>query len=184
MFKVKRDKKGKTGRRGGKAIQYDEADLIILEIIGKDSPLLEGLGIPESGTNLGLSFQPSVEAEYVNSTIMLTPNPISASQTPVSSSRIASSSSNADSHHTVSQTDDQRFHLAPKTFPKRKHTWREVDGNSALLSLKKTKLELQIKGLRLENCKRQLEILRAEKENNLPHSKDVIDFLKDNYANE
>jgi hypothetical protein len=38
----------KTGSGGGKKCIYDDSDKIILEIIGKDSPALDGLSIPES----------------------------------------------------------------------------------------------------------------------------------------
>jgi hypothetical protein len=50
---AKRDHKGKTGKSGGKDVQFDEVDLIILDILGSDSPMIEGLAVPEpSGSNL------------------------------------------------------------------------------------------------------------------------------------
>lgn len=52
LLQKKRDAKNKTGRRGGRSMEYTGADLVILEIIGLDSPVLEGLPVPEaSGTN-------------------------------------------------------------------------------------------------------------------------------------
>lgn len=51
-FQEKRDNRAKTGSAGGKKCIYDEADYIILDIIGKESPVLEGIMAPESsGTN-------------------------------------------------------------------------------------------------------------------------------------
>lgn len=40
-----------TGKEGGKKCQYDEIDIMILDIIGNDSVLVQGIGLPGSSTS-------------------------------------------------------------------------------------------------------------------------------------
>lgn len=47
-FQEKKDSRLQTGSGGGKKCRYDDADELIFKIIGKDSPALEGLPVPES----------------------------------------------------------------------------------------------------------------------------------------
>lgn len=48
FLQEKRDNRRKTGSAGGKKFKYDDADKIIFEIIGTESPILDGLEIPEA----------------------------------------------------------------------------------------------------------------------------------------
>lgn len=42
------DKSKKTGADGGPDSQLDEVDLLVLEVIGEESPVIRGLGISDS----------------------------------------------------------------------------------------------------------------------------------------
>ncbi|XP_063361666.1 uncharacterized protein LOC134650664 [Cydia amplana] len=54
----KRDNRNQTGSAGGKKWQFDETDGIIMSIIGKNTPVLEGLTVPESsGTQAAETIQ-------------------------------------------------------------------------------------------------------------------------------
>ena len=76
FIKAKRDKRNKTGEGGGRSCALDEADDLIYQIIGKESPVLDGLDVPESsGTssaeieinpnNSGVNEDPESESEAV-----------------------------------------------------------------------------------------------------------------------
>lgn len=45
----KKDNRGRTGTAGGKDCKLTEVDNIILDIVGKESPVVEGLCVGESG---------------------------------------------------------------------------------------------------------------------------------------
>lgn len=49
MLQEKKDNRGKTGTGGGKDCKLTEVDHMILDIVGKESPVVEGLGVGESG---------------------------------------------------------------------------------------------------------------------------------------
>ncbi|CAB3256954.1 unnamed protein product [Arctia plantaginis] len=60
----KRDNRLQTGSGGGKKCKYDDSDEMILKIIGKDSPAIDGLQIPESsGSNETKVYVPVFIAE-------------------------------------------------------------------------------------------------------------------------
>lgn len=48
MFKTKVDRARRTGAAGGSNCIYDDVDELVLEVIGKKSPVVEGIGLPDS----------------------------------------------------------------------------------------------------------------------------------------
>lgn len=61
----KRDAKNKTGAAGGVDVKYSKIDLKVLEILGVDSPVVEGLNIQEAGLSL-ISFSASLIAPVLS----------------------------------------------------------------------------------------------------------------------
>lgn len=57
LLQAKRDNARKTGTSGGKAAKLDDVDQAILDIIGTDSPVVNGLDLPETGGDPGLVAQ-------------------------------------------------------------------------------------------------------------------------------
>lgn len=49
FFQAKVDNRRRTGTQGGAEAKYNEIDNIVLDIIGKDSPALQSLKVPETG---------------------------------------------------------------------------------------------------------------------------------------
>ncbi|CAG7716528.1 unnamed protein product [Allacma fusca] len=65
---AKRDNQKKTGSSGGENCKFDEADLIVFDIIGIDSPVLDGINLPESsGTSEATLALPGDETDKENS---------------------------------------------------------------------------------------------------------------------
>lgn len=57
FFQNKVDNTKQTGAAGGKNTKYNEIDNLVLDIIGKDSPTITSLNVPETwsqGVNVGL----------------------------------------------------------------------------------------------------------------------------------
>jgi len=48
LFQAKRDNANMTGTGGGKEVKYNEMDLLILDILGKDNPSVEGIEFADS----------------------------------------------------------------------------------------------------------------------------------------
>ena len=64
IFQEKKDNSRKTGTGGGKKRQLHEADDMILEIVGRESPVIEGLAVRESDQTEMLTIaEPEIAVE-------------------------------------------------------------------------------------------------------------------------
>ncbi|KAL1516191.1 hypothetical protein ABEB36_000110 [Hypothenemus hampei] len=119
---AKRDNTRKTGTGGGKDLKINEVDSSIFDIIDSESPVLDGIDIPESSGIMDAQDFASLS------------NIISASKSPT-----------------------------PNTAKKRKETLPKNDKSD---NIKKLKEEL----ISIEIYKNKLEVLKLERELNLPMS--------------
>lgn len=151
-FQEKRDKCRKTGEEGGEDAIFNEEESLIFDIVGRDSGILDGLPIAESaGTS-------KAEVKLVVSSTVVE----------------------------ASEKDEEAEVIEIKVSPKsnavlkRKRKGSEEEGGVEE-ELKRTRLEFQNEGLKLENYKKNLEILALERKLSLPESALSKKFLADNY---
>ncbi|XP_047988873.1 uncharacterized protein LOC125228371 [Leguminivora glycinivorella] len=133
----KRDNRFKTGSGGGKKMKYDASDDLIITIIGKESPVINGIdcaessgsSAPQSAELFSVETECNLEKDVAQSPKVL-PTPIKK--------KLASTRS----------SEGEKI-------------------SNEILQLKKRKLELEIAKLERENYKLDLELMKLEKELNV-----------------
>ncbi|CAG7733861.1 unnamed protein product [Allacma fusca] len=135
----KRDKARKTGEGGGTTVCLTAVDNLILDIIGKDSPTVEGINIPQTGVPSPITRhheQTSESEEFVDEAV------------PVPSTSVSAVSSCAVKNNSLG----------------RKQFCKNSRGD-----LLKRKRELQVKLLELEVYYKKLKCYSLERDLGLPH---------------
>lgn len=149
MAKV--DNANKTGTGGGKQSKFSELDRIILDIMGKDSPGVRGLGQMDSFGNVD-------ECDNIARTQSPTPLPLNCTITEAPATTLCSNITFCEpAPHSAGNTGSC---TTPRTQVAAK---RKVHRDSTIESLKKRKLELQVEYLELSNRKLRLELLEKER---------------------
>ncbi|KAF2892761.1 hypothetical protein ILUMI_13413 [Ignelater luminosus] len=147
---AKRDNRKKIGRGSGD----DTHNTIVYDIIGKDSPVRDGLPIPESsGSNSSEVVLPVVFNKPIDD--------VRGEEESISSV------SNSKLTRTVRSKGVKKFRL------------RETNNEEQQLKIQK--LKEQSTALTLENDKRHLEIIELENRLSLPPSQLIKEFLAKNY---
>ncbi|XP_047998347.1 uncharacterized protein LOC125235802 [Leguminivora glycinivorella] len=134
----KRDDARKTGTGGGKKIILTPTDELILEIIGKDSPILDGINVEASTSELPLDQNDVHESSQV-------------SQIQIDNE----TTSNADSNSLAGVTEKEKTKIVRKGS-------KQHDDVLDQETKKKRKLDLQLEFLELQNYKMKLEIFELE----------------------
>ncbi|KAF2879105.1 hypothetical protein ILUMI_27069 [Ignelater luminosus] len=143
-----------TGRGSGDDTHITEMDTIVYDIIGKGSPVLDGLPIPESsGSNSSEAVVPVVSNKPIDDVRR--------------EEESISSVSNSKLTRTVGSKGVKRFRL------------RETNNEEQQLKIQKFKE--QSTALNLKNHKRHLEIIELENRLSLLPSQLIKDFLAKNY---
>ncbi|XP_047986608.1 uncharacterized protein LOC125226616 [Leguminivora glycinivorella] len=150
----KRDNRQQTGSAGGKKCRYDDVDELVLKIIGKESPVLEGLCVPESsGSDQAQIHEPAAAA--INSTINAPEPDKVVCESPV-------------------QNTPTQFTRPPIRKRYNSVTINETNESQAYIELKTKKMELELRltNEKLEIAKRErykldLELLKLERELNI-----------------
>lgn len=122
--------------------KYTEIDNIILDILGRDNPIITSLGVPET-------WEQERESEQ-----------------PAESLTVSSNEEDSTQIKNVDVNENRESQASTKKTKKNYHT-----DDEALEKLKKRKLEYQVEILEKESYRKTLEILKLERELQLPPSK-------------
>ena len=150
-------------------MQFDEADNIVLDIIGKESPVLDGLPIQESSGSDAVVMMTGTDKPNENIN-----NVVSESVHAQVEVTVSSDSNDSSLVKPSSSIQEKRDRV-------RKRPMSPIQESNDLLALKQTKIQAQIEGIQLENITRNLEILKFEKLIVLPPSNDTLTFLTEHY---
>lgn len=153
----------KTGTGGGSVKVLDEVDLIILDILGKNSKVVDGLGLPESGCNIMLASESETEAvdDITSDKWKNPPPPISITAT----EKI---------HDTISACSSS-IHNSSFGSRKRKSKSESVPSNKKVCANEAEELRVEL--FKAEIYHRKLQILKLEKELGLPYSAFTRDIV-------
>ncbi|XP_063235645.1 uncharacterized protein LOC134538339 [Bacillus rossius redtenbacheri] len=140
------DNRKKTGAAGGPDCKYAEVDILVLDIIGKDSPVIQSLGVTETWEAVGV--------EDIIETVMPEAYTFEVVENAGNVSELVSTPT-GNNEGTKKKRNDSQDPLSQEP----------------LHQLKKKKLMLQVEFLEKENYLKTLQILKLEKELDLAPSK-------------
>lgn len=155
----------KTGTGGGNDKVLDEVDTIILDILGKDSKVVDGLRLPESGDNVIIACGNETDEDIANDEWKNFP-PTTSNVRSDSNNYVTSNMPNTNSlNENSTQTRKRKNRIETTLAPNKKHSAEEAE---------KLKREL----MKVEIYHRKLQILKIEEELGLPYSEFTRDIPK------
>ncbi len=144
----------RTGGEGSVYQRLNDRDQLVVEILGKDSEYLEGIGIPES-----------LEEETLVQNLI-------EDAVAEENDEAVSDEQERDSGATASSNSDAKITI-PKPIPPKKRrkvsAERSTSDSDEVVSLKKQKLKLQVEQLEFTNYETQLKIWKLENELGIQH---------------
>ncbi len=179
LFQKKRDKRNPTGGRGGAKIIYSDWQEVVLDILGRDSPAVEGLGEPESYDDRAASRDNPPTPNLVLVVMALTTDTASRLNPLSPNALLVPTVLNTDVFMGYCATSEQSSTSAttpiPNAPPRKRRTLasrcqsRNGTEEADVEDLKRLKLQLQVEQLRLQNYKLRIELWDMEQTFELPH---------------
>ncbi|XP_025421308.1 uncharacterized protein LOC112691345 [Sipha flava] len=155
----------KTGSAGGKNCKLTTTDELVLDIIGWQSPIVQGLGVQDS---LGHHTHETI-LECTNENVVANDVNFNQSNSPDTSTiNIIRNSSPNDNVKNIEKSK-KRVVVASSS--------KQYNNMDELTALERRKLELQVEWLEKQNYKETLEILQLENKLLLEHSKYTFDLV-------